>query len=296
MRVDVVAKKSSLIIIKDNVVLQKPKEIEVIEKDFILIKIKNLSKLVIRYHNISIPIKIIIDSNQVLDLTKIYEGENNFNSKIVIGENCQINYLVFNQAKVLNKNTTFKILKKSDLKVYFCNLENGLTKQKLHFDLDGWNARVKGIFGTITSKDDEMDYEIYCNHNFKDTFSKIENFGIAKDQSSFRFNIWGIIKEKMDEVETHQKQKILVFNPEVKLEANPYLIIKHNNVKATHGVAIGKINEQHLFYLKTRGISAKEAKKLIVWGYFLPLILKIENKQIQNIVKEKINERIKFNV
>ena len=296
MKADVVAKPSCQIIIKNNALVTKSNLVKVLITKNIKIEVKNLGALEIVYENITLPVVLEIGDSTRLNLVEIYQGKNDFKKEVIMHNNCQVDLLLLNQALTLNQTSHFNIHKNSDLKMYVCNLENGNTTQKMHFNLLAWNAKVEGMFGTITSLSDEMDFEIYCHHQNKQTYSDIKNFGIAKDKSFYRFNIWGIIKEKMDEVETHQKQKILVFNPEVKLETNPYLIINHNNVKASHGVAIGKINEQHLFYLKTRGIDNQAAKKLIVWGYFLPLILKINNPHIQNIVRGKIQERIKSNV
>ena len=296
MKVDAAVKSQPQITIVDNQITNKPLHIEVLVNDHIKININDLKELKIIYQNVTLPVVLEIKGGQKLNLFEVYKGHNSLTKKVVINNDCQITSLILNQSQTLNQTSHFTILKNSALKIYVCNLENGATKQKIHFDLNAWKAQVKGTFGTITSLSDQMDFEIYCNHNNKETYSDIKNFGIAKDKSFYRFNIWGVIEEKKDDVETHQKQKILVFNPEVKLETNPYLIINHNNVKASHGVAIGKINEHHLFYLQTRGINKPTAKRLIVWGYFLPLILKIKNPQIQNIVRTKINERIEFNV
>ena len=58
----------------------------------------------------------------------------------------------------------------------------------------------------------------------------------------------------------------------------PSLKIDANDVKASHGATVGQINEEHLFYLMARGLSRGEAERLIVEGFFEPIIMKIPNE------------------
>jgi len=49
---------------------------------------------------------------------------------------------------------------------------------------------------------------------------------------------------------------------------NPQLEIENNDVRCTHGATVGKISDEHLFYLESRGIPPEEARRLIVFGFF----------------------------
>ena len=69
----------------------------------------------------------------------------------------------------------------------------------------------------------------------------------------------------------------------------PSLKIDANDVKASHGATVGQIDEEHLFYLMARGLSRQEAEKLIVEGFFEPVINKVPSEEL----KEKIRELVR---
>ena len=63
------------------------------------------------------------------------------------------------------------------------------------------------------------------------------------------------------------EERILLLSPNSKAEAIPNLEIKTDDVKCSHAATIGKIDEEEIFYLQSRGISDKQAKEMIVEGF-----------------------------
>jgi len=69
------------------------------------------------------------------------------------------------------------------------------------------------------------------------------------------------------------------------------LEIKNNDVKCSHGATISQIDEDKLFYMMSRGIKEKEAKKIIIEGFFEPILIKIEEgvrDNIKNVILERL--------
>lgn len=79
----------------------------------------------------------------------------------------------------------------------------------------------------------------------------------------------GIIKVFPDAVGTNAflEERILLLSPNAKAEAVPNLEIKTDDVKCSHAATIGKIDEEELFYLESRGLREKQAKEMIVEGF-----------------------------
>ncbi|HBN00459.1 MAG TPA: Fe-S cluster assembly protein SufD, partial [Firmicutes bacterium] len=63
----------------------------------------------------------------------------------------------------------------------------------------------------------------------------------------------------------------IVFDPDADGLASPILKISDNDVLASHAAVVGRLNEEHLFYLESRGLSEEEAKRLIALGYLKPI-------------------------
>ena len=91
---------------------------------------------------------------------------------------------------------------------------------------------------------------------------------------------------------TKQNARIMLVNETSRGIAKPILKIDENDVKASHGASLGQINEEHLFYLKSRGLSETEAKKLIVLGYFNPVILLFKDEVVEEYIYTLLKERV----
>ena len=78
-----------------------------------------------------------------------------------------------------------------------------------------------------------------------------------------------------------------------KAKTNPILVIDENDVNAGHGASIGKINEEQIYYLNSRGISTKDANFLLSSGFIFEIIHKIKNEEIKEYIIENIKKIIR---
>ena len=84
----------------------------------------------------------------------------------------------------------------------------------------------------------------------------------------------------------------MVLSEKAKSLALPMLLCTEDDVEGNHSTASGKVDEEQLFYIMTRGLSYKEAVKLIVRANFNKTIERILDEEVkQNIIKE-IDERL----
>ena len=71
-----------------------------------------------------------------------------------------------------------------------------------------------------------------------------------------------------------------------RFNAKPELEIYADDVKCSHGSASGSLNENSIFYLRSRGLNYKQAKKLLISGFFLDVIEKITDEEIKSFIKK----------
>ena len=113
------------------------------------------------------------------------------------------------------------------------------------------------------------EYELYLKmeHLVPNTFGRVMVKGVAENGA--RIKIKGLIKiEKVAQnTDSFLAMKILLLDKKSGATAEPELEILANRVKASHAASVGKIDEEQLFYLKSRGIIEQEAKNLIVNGF-----------------------------
>ena len=70
------------------------------------------------------------------------------------------------------------------------------------------------------------------------------------------------------------------------------MCIDENDVEASHAAVVGKINEEHIFYLCSRGLGEEEAKRLITLGYLNPIIAYFDDQRIKEDIANAIIKKV----
>ena len=84
----------------------------------------------------------------------------------------------------------------------------------------------------------------------------------------------------------------MVFDKNCNAKACPILKIDENDVEASHAATVGKVSEEHLFYLCSRGITKDDAKRLITLGYLNPIIKYFGEDEIASSIENVIQRRV----
>ncbi|HEX9008686.1 MAG TPA: SufD family Fe-S cluster assembly protein [Patescibacteria group bacterium] len=113
---------------------------------------------------------------------------------------------------------------------------------------------------------------ILSDHLVEKTFGRVEVRGIA--QNGAKVSIIGRVKVEKEAPMTDSflSMKMLILDGKSSAIAEPELEILNNNVKASHSASVGKIDEEQLLYLMSRGMDNKSAKNLIVSGFLEEVI------------------------
>lgn len=141
----------------------------------------------------------------------------------------------------------------------------------LQVNLLGEGSKAEWHLAALSNKDAKKIYETSVTHKAKHTEALMSNYGIARESSKVTFTGISAIEEGADKAKTRQEAKIIVFDPDADGLASPILKISDNDVLASHAAVVGRLNEEHLFYLESRGLSEEEAKRLIALGYLKPI-------------------------
>ena len=207
---------------------------------------------------------------------------------IEIGENSSLNLKVLN----LDKNGEFSLNanvgKNSELIVTFADFSKGNISLKTMVNLVSENASCDWHLATLGNGDAKKTFDVSFNHMVGSTTAVMNNYGVARDNSRIIFTGVNHIKEHASKSKTVQNAKIIVFDEKASGVASPILRIDENDVQASHAAIVGQLNNNHMFYLMSRGLTKKEAKLLITMGYLQPIS---NNFSKEN--KDKIEEAIK---
>ena len=142
------------------------------------------------------------------------------------------------------------------------------------------------------SETTKKNYNITVNHFSSNSYSECNVFGVSKNNSHIKFDLTA----KIDDLSLSNKCKqsisgILLSNNSSIIGA-PNLIINTNSIKAEHSLSIGKINQNKLFYLISKGLSKKDALYLLVMGYFNNCLKNLKNEYLKEKIENKIKDKL----
>jgi len=161
------------------------------------------------------------------------------------------------------------------------------TKEELKIDLNNENANAQ-VKCLVISSNMKNDFKQYISHNAKATISNITNVGVAMNKSSILFDTTGKIEKGNSLSKCQQVSRGIVMDDNSEVTAKPILLIDEFDCFANHGAAIGKMSDEDLFYLMSRGLSKKDAFLLILQGIIAPFIEAIKIDEW----KEKIQAEV----
>ena len=170
----------------------------------------------------------------------------------------------------------------------YADFSHGQNRFSLVCDLNGRNSSALWHLSSAARNEDGKEFDIDFYHKNLNTFATMENYGVCEDRASLNFLGTSKICGGSKGSATHQKAKIMVFDPKCRAKASPSLCIDENDVQASHAAVVGQINEDHVFYLTSRGIPEKDAKKLITLGYLLPILDHFKDEKIRAQIRERI--------
>ena len=128
----------------------------------------------------------------------------------------------------------------------------------------------------------------------KETNGYILKHGVMRENASSVFNGIGYIKHGGTKSIANQESRVLMLSEHARGDANPILLIDEDDVEAGHAASVGRVDPEQLYYLMSRGISQKEAERLVIHGFLDPVVreLPIEDvkRQLREVIELKVNK------
>lgn len=129
-------------------------------------------------------------------------------------------------------------------------------------------------------------------HYGKDSNGHILKHGVMKDSATSIFNGIGYIKHGATRADAQQESRVLMLSGDARGDANPILLIDEDDVTAGHAASVGRVDELQLFYLMSRGISQKEAERLVIHGFLDAVVSALPIESVKAQLKEVIELKV----
>lgn len=239
--------------------------------------------------------KIEVNENAHWTINVEYVDENiNAKFDIEVKEYASLkhNIIVYENVKELNINQKINIYGSGDYTSALLDVSEVNVNFNNNISLLGEYASSYFRCAVVSNKDAKKLYEIATTNKANNTTSKMDNYGVCKDQSKLEFKGIGTIKKGYKQSNNHQNSKIIVFDELSNASVYPLLYIDEYDVLASHSAAVGKVNDEHMYYLCSRGLSEDQAREFITLGYLLPVLNYFIDEDIKDKAQRTLERRV----
>jgi Fe-S cluster assembly protein SufD len=172
------------------------------------------------------------------------------------------------------------------------NFGSRVGKMKFASDVagPGSSAELDGIY--FAAGDQHLDQKTLQVHSSRETYSRLLYKGAVKDKSHSVYQ--GLIQAKPGavKVDAYQTNNNLVLSDGARADTIPGLLIDADDLKCSHGATIGNLDPNQIFYLRSRGLSEAEARKIAIFGFFEEVLKRIPYDFLRERVHENIDAKL----
>jgi Fe-S cluster assembly protein SufD len=167
----------------------------------------------------------------------------------------------------------------------------------IHLDHEGANGEALGAY--FADAGQHLEHQVYLDHDAPHTRSRVTYKGALQGEGAHTVWIGDVlIRNNATGTDSYEQNRNLVLSEGTRADSIPNLEIETGDIEgAGHASATGRFDDEHIFYLQSRGISEEEARKLVVRGFLLEVIAQIGDEateeRLQAAVEAELAESVK---
>ncbi len=181
----------------------------------------------------------------------------------------------------------------SRVKINTTSLHGGFIRNNLDVKLAGEGAEnyAYGLF--LTDGQQHMDHSLFIDHAAPQCTSMQTYKGILDDESTGAFEGRILVEPGAQQTQAYQSNKNILVRDTARMNTKPQLEIYADDVKCTHGATVGQLDEEALFYLRSRGIPEYEARMLMMYAFAHEVIREISIEPLRDRIRELVDRRLR---
>jgi Fe-S cluster assembly protein SufD len=172
------------------------------------------------------------------------------------------------------------------------SLGGDLTRNDLRVSLDGEGARCS-LDGLYLARGREIvDNHLRIDHVSPDCVSAQLYKGVLDDAARAVFNGRVVVAPGAQKTDARQSNRNLLLSDAAKVNSNPQLEIFADDVRCTHGSAVGRLDEEAVFYLRSRGVGRREAENLLTHAFAAEVVESIGIAIVRQRLEAILGQRL----
>lgn len=223
---------------------------------------------------------------------------NNKQSSIEIGENSHVEYTVIQngpKTDLQTNNTRIHLFSNATVSCFTFTFEGQLIRNNLTVIVDGQgiDAHLNGLY--LLSNNTLADNHTVVDHRKPNSNSNELYKGVMDGNSKGVFNGKIYVRPQAQKTNAFQSNRNILLSESATVNTKPQLEIWADDVKCSHGCTTGQLDEEAMFYLRSRGISKEMARGMMLYAFAAQTLTSMKNETIRNYVDGLISEELQKN-
>lgn len=162
----------------------------------------------------------------------------------------------------------------------------------IHLDHQGANGEALGAY--FADAGQHLEHQVYMDHDAPHTRSRVNYKGALQGEGAHTVWIGDVlIRNNANGTDSYEQNRNLVLSEGTRADSIPNLEIETGDIEgAGHASATGRFDDEHIFYLQSRGISEEEARKLVVRGFLIEVISQIGDEATEERLQAAIEAEL----
>ena len=165
-----------------------------------------------------------------------------------------------------------------------------LARSDIHSDLDkAAECKLNGLF--VAGGRQHIDNHTRINHLQPHGVSREFYKGVLDNKARGVFQGRVIVAEGAQHTDSEMNNRNLLLSADAEVDTKPQLEIYNDDVKCSHGVTVGQLEEKSVFYLQSRGVDAETARNILTFAFANEMADKVENAELKGLLLKALLER-----
>lgn len=164
-------------------------------------------------------------------------------------------------------------------------------ESKVKIDGTGAEANLYGLY--LMDRKQHVDNRVFVDHAKPGSVSNELYKGIVDEYASAAFYGHILVQRNAQQTNAFQNNRNIALTDTARVDTNPFLEIYADDVKCSHGATVGQLDQEAMFYLRTRGICERNSRMLLMYAFAAEIAQKISIEALRERTEEMIEKRLK---
>jgi Fe-S cluster assembly protein SufD len=246
-------------------------------------------------------VRIVLGANSQASVVETYAGSSaakyftNTVTDIVLGENAVLDHykLQYESATAYHMGAlSIHAQRSATCASHSISMGGALVRNDIVAVLDGEgiDCALNGLY--VADAERLVDHHTTIDHARPHCGSREIYKGILADRARGVFNGKIVVRPDAQKTDAKQTNRALLLSEDAVINTKPQLEIFANDVKCTHGAAVGQIDEEALFYIRSRGLSDAEARRLLIHAFAADVLDRVPLAAVRSGVELRLQQQL----